>query len=263
MVIKQVTISDSDYHNILTAIGYPALSEEDIYSIITKDQIMELILEPSLEDFYKFFPKKIPIDVSVAGSGAISEYNVGDTTGIVLGVLQAKFIPQSSSVPGQSLMDVGSFYQNPFFSASQVLGINGSAYGIGNSYGTPYGYGQETIIYLKRFLTSSIESSNKVYWYKYDPNTNILSYKSNISGKFYFELGMTDSNIDNIQFTKKRSFIDYCKGKLKLQIAETLSLIELDLPASLNQDALKDQGDKLIDDNLTYWRESSSFFGMR
>jgi len=262
--ISGIIINDSDYHSILQGIGYPALSEDDIYTIISKEQIEELVIEPALEDYYKFFPHRIPVQFQVSGSGAMNEYNIPTTvSGQVIGVLQAKFVPQSSSVPGQSLMDAGSFYQNAFFSASQVLGLGGSAFGVGSSYGTPYGYGQESLVYLKRFLTSSIESSNKVYYYKYDPYTKKLYYKTNISGVFYFELGITDNNIDNIQFDKKRSFLDYCKGKIKLTVAETLSLIELDLPATLNVDLLQDKGEKLVEDTLNYWRESSSFMGMR
>ena len=263
MTIDNILISDSDYHRILTAIGYPALDEDTVYSIISKEQIMELVIEPALEDYYKFFPVRVPMEFAVSGSGAMNSIVVDDSKGIVLGIIECKFIPQSSSVPGQSLMDASSFYQNAFYSASQVMGIGGSAYGIGSSYGTPYGYGQETIIYLKRFLTSSIESSNKVYWYKYDPQSHTLYYKNNISGKFYFNIGMTNNNLDNIQFDKKKSFLDYCKGLLKKQVAETLSLIELDLPATINQDSLREDGDKLLEDNLNYWRESSSFIGLR
>jgi hypothetical protein len=237
MLIENIQISDADYHSILAGIGYPALDEDSIYSIITKEQIKELVIEPSLEDYYKFFPKRDTVTVASPGSGAIASFDCTTISGIqapIIGIIKMQFIKQSSSTPGQSIMDNGSFYPNAFFSASQVISVGGSNFGVGSQYGSPYGYGQESIVYLKRFYTSSVESSNKVY-----------------------------PDIDNIQFTKKRSFINYCKGKLKLQVAETLSLIELDLPAQLNQDALQDKGEKLIEDELTHWRESSSIFGLR
>jgi hypothetical protein len=250
----------------LAGIGYPALDEDTIGTIITKEQISELILEPALEDYYKFFPKRIPLELSVGGSPAINSYLIPNTitsSGVVIGVINVKFVSQSSAVVGTStqMMD-GIFYGNPFASAFNVNSVGGNSMGVG-SYGTPFGYGFESIQYLKKFYAKSVESSNKVYWYNFDRYTNTLKYKSNIAGKFYFELGVTDSNIDNIQFDKKRSFIKYCKGLLKIQVAETLSLIELDLPATLNSDALQDKGEELVKEQLTYWAESSSIIGMR
>jgi hypothetical protein len=266
MLIENIQINDPDYHSVLAGIGYPALDEDSIYTIISKEQIEELIIEPSLEDYYKFFPVRSTIDVSSAGSGAVNSFDCTTISGVItpiIGIIKMQFISQTSSTPGQSIMDAGSFYQNPFFSASQIYSMGGSNFGVGSTYGTPYGYGQESIVYLKRFFAKSIESSNKVYWYKFDKNRNLLYYKSNISGRFVFDVASVDPNIDNIQFDKKRSFLNYCKGKLKCHVAETLSLIELDLPATLNADALQDKGEKLIEDELTYWRESSSFFGLR
>jgi len=263
MTIDNIIISDKDYFNILKAIGYPVITEDTLSYLMTKEQIIDLVIEPSLETYYTHFPKRVPLSINSSGSNAIIALTTTD--GVPensFGVARAQFIPQSAAQPGLNPMDNSVFYQNPFYSASQVFSTNGMMGGPG-MYGTPFGYGFETIRYQRMFYTKSLESSNKVYWYKFDVAAKTLYTKSNIGGSFYFELACVDSNIDNIDFIKKQSFLNYCKGMLKTQISEILGLVEMDLPIQLDATRLKEDGDKLIEDNLLYWRESSSIFGTR
>jgi len=260
--ISGLIISDKDYYNILSAIGYPAVDENSIYDMITQNQIYDQVIEPSLEDYYKFFPHIIPYNYYSSGANSVSTVNISTTSGNIIGLANMKFVPQSSILGQNSLMDNGQFYANPFFSASNVMSVGGNSFGVG-SFGTPFGYGFETNVYQRRFYAKSIESSNKVYYYKFDKYTNTLYYKSNIAGSFYFEFGITDNDFNNIQFDKRQSVLRYIKGNLKLKLAEILGMIELDLPANIDTDKLEEKGKDMVEKEIKYWEEVSSIPGGR
>lgn len=263
MQIDNVLISERDYNNILTAIGYPVIDTETLSYLITEDQIKDLVIAPALETFFQFFPKRTPISISAAGTTGVQEIKENIPSN-AFGIVSLQFVSQSASSLGVSVMDAGLFYQNPFFTSSQIYSM-GSGGGVGGTavYGVPFSYGFETQRFQKLFYAKSLEASTKAYWYRFDPATKTLFLKSNLAGNFYVDFACLENNVDNIDFTKKQSFLRYCKGALKLQIADTLSLVETELPVQLNKDLLKEDGNSLIEKELQYWQEASTIPAMR
>jgi hypothetical protein len=272
-------ISDSDYNQILGAIGYPVIDNDTFSFLMDKDAILDTVIEPALEMYYSYHPFRFPIKLASTGANSmlsIPTIQEGQTVNPdiptlpkeFLGIMRAQFVTSTSSSPNaNNPLEQGYFYGNPFFTASQVLSSGssyGGGYGSGGGYGTPYPLGFENDIYQRRFYLKSIESSNKVYWFKYDPQTKTLYAKSSISGMFYWEIATYNNDVSTIQMgMQKQSFIKYCKGALKLRLAEILGLTESDLPVSIDRDILIDSGDKMMEEALNYWQETASIAIMR
>jgi len=263
MEIDNLQISDKDYNFILTAIGYPVIDEETLNYLITKEDVEELVITPALETFHQYFPKRVPLVFQSTGTSSVLTKTSAELPKNAFGILSAQFVTQSASSLGIGAMDSGVFYQNPFYSNAQVYSSGGGSIGGMSMFGVPFGYGFETQRFQKMFYAKSLEASTKVYWYRYDPSTRSLSYKSNLIGNFYIDFATLDENIDNIDFTKKRSFLRYCQGALKVQIANTLALVDTQLPVQLNKELLKTDGDDLMEKEVNYWQEASTIPTMR
>lgn len=258
-----VIISDKDYHKILSGIGYPVIDEETLSNILTREQIIELVIEPSLATYNLFFPKVKEVIIHSGGANSLQSYTTND--GIpedASAVIGMQFVSQTVSTPGQNVLEQGTFYGNPFFSSAQVLSKGGGFAGGGGRFGTPYHYGFKENMYQRNFYAKSLESSNKVHYHNFDPVTKTLVVKSNIAGKFVVKFGCPHYDFNTIT-EKKQSLLDYCKGMLMLQVADILGLIDLELPSNLDSDRLETKGQDLVDGVKEHWRESSSYPSVR
>lgn len=257
--IDNILVSDQFINEIKKVIGYPVVNEE-FSTIVSDDDIKSLIIGPTLETFYTYFPIKQSLEISVSGGELLSEIECPQTT---LGLVRAQFVSQSSTIQG-NLMQTGSFYGNPFFSASQVLSQGSSAFSAGSGrFGTSFKYSFETSTYQRKFYTESIEGSNKAYRIHYNENNNTLEVKSSIAGIFYIELALWSNDTDLIPMRRRQNVIKYAQGLLLQHFAGILKMTEADLPSSLDADFLNEKGNTLLEEVLTYWREASTFQVMR
>lgn len=254
-------LNDNTYNQILTAIGYPVVRQEDLDdNLLTKADITELVIKPSLVEFCKFFPDRQNIVITTSGAGGVQQYS-NDISELAFAMYYYKFSPASTTISNGSLMNQGNFYANPFYSASQVISVGGGS--SISRYGTPFPYGAEQILYQQRFYQKSVESANKVYYAQFDDRERLINFKSSIAGNFEITLALIRTDIEQIEYQYRQSFIRYCKGALKLQLADILGLSQTDLPVQLEVADLKDDGKELMEKELTYWREASLHVLMR
>jgi hypothetical protein len=255
-----LTINDSTYNQILTAIGFPVVDQDTINYLLTKDQIKDYVIKPALVEFSTYFPQRQEISIPVSGTNGVAYYNT-DISDKAFSMYYYKFSPASTTTGNGGIMNQGSFYANPFYSASQVLSIGGA--GSASGYGTPYPRGREQILYQQKFYQKSIETANRVYYAKWDDQNRRLEIKSSLTGSFEIILALINTDVEDIEYNRRQSFIRYCKGALKLQFAEILGLSQTDLPVSIETSDLKDDGKELMEKELEYWREASLFPVMR
>jgi len=248
--ITDVQIDDKTLKEIKKVIGYPIIDEE-FSSILNDIDIIDYCVAPSLETYYTFFPQREELSLVVTGGSDIVEIACPENT---LGLVRQQFVSQSSTVGGLGNLSQGSFYANPFYTASQVTGQGFS----GGSFGTPFRYGSDTIVYQQKFYNESVEGSNKAYYVKYDENTNTLKLKSTIGGTFFIELATFTNDVSKIPLRKRQSFVKHTQALLLEHFANILKLSESELPSSLDSDAMIDKSEKFLEEVLTYWRESST-----
>lgn len=249
--ISNIKISEKTFNEIKSVLGYPVITSE-FDDIMTPEHIKEYAIAPAMETYFTYFPVIHSMEYPASGSSALETIEAPDNT---LGLLKYQFIPQSSSSGGANLMQQGMFYGNPFYTSSQV--VSKGSYGLGGSFGTPFGYEKELFTYQNRFYNKSLESSNKVVFIRYDDNTNSVELKSNLPGVFHIELALFSNDVEVIPIRKRQKFIEYAQGKLLKKFANILKISESDLPSSLDSDYLNDEGDRLIEQAEEYFREAS------
>jgi hypothetical protein len=256
MLDFDVEISDLFYNQIMSTIGYPVIDDTIFAHLMTRQQVIDTVIKPSLFDFSTFFPDQEQHIVSVSGGGGLGYLTATDFSDLVFAIANYKFVSSSSTWQNSGLMSQGSFYNNPFYSAAQVVSTGGST---SSRYGTPYGYGHENNIYQGRFYQKSVENMNKVYYAKWKPKDRQVEYKSSIAGTFEINLAVMNTNVDDIDPRWQRSFLKYTQGMLRVQLSNILSLSQSDLPVSIDTDSLRQVGDEMIEKEKTYWSEAGSF----
>jgi hypothetical protein len=257
--IGNILVSDRTLNEIKMAIGYPVIKDEFKF-IMDDDQIKELVIAPSLETYFQYFPILERIVINIGGGMSTGEYPTPTET---LGVIRSQFVPQTNTI--FSNLNNNNFYANPFATANSVLSIGGRG-GSGGGYGrfgTPNTYGSDLFNYQNRFLVDAQEAMNRVWYLQYDEQQNKVFYKSVTPGTFYFELAKWSRDVETVPIQKRQSFINYTRGMLKKSFANILGMTEGDLPVSIDVDNLNDEGDRLIENEINYWREASSIPMMR
>lgn len=249
-----IEVSDAFVNSVLKGVGYPVITLEQIEFIYSKEQIIQLIIEPCLETFYTYFPMVTDVTINSSG-GSLILHNAPEN---MLGIIHTSFVPNSSAGSG-SKMQSGQFYQNPFFSASQVVSVGGTY----SSYGTPFDYGNSLNIYQRKFYQKSMESQNTVYTATFDERENMLKCKSSISGVFVIKCGCYDPIVANIPKRLQKHFVTYCKGTLMKEFSNIVNLANMDLPLEINADDLSDKGGDIVEAELEYFTENSTCTVMR
>lgn len=252
----EVEISDLHYNQIMATIGFPVIDDTIFSHLMTKDQVIDYVIKPALYDFSTYFPEQEQHIIPVSGGGGIGNLLTTDIGEKAFAIANYKFVPSSSTWQNSGLMSNGTFYDNPFYSAAQVVSIGG--YSV-SRYGTPFPYGHDSIIYQNRFFQKSLESMNKVYYAKWKSREREVEYKSTIAGTFEINLALLHTNVDEIDPRWQQSFIKYVQGKLRIQLSNILALSQSDLPVQIDTDTLQSKGEELVNDQLQYWREASSF----
>jgi hypothetical protein len=248
--ITNITIAEKTLNEIKKAIGYPVIQSEYDF-VMDEDAIKDYIIGPALEEYFQYFPILENRELASAGSNSMVTIDAPDNT---FGIFRHQFIPQSSGLPTNNLMNQGIFYDNPFASANNVLTRGGAG---GSSFGTPFSYDRNLHTYQNRFYAKSIEAMNKVYFWEYHDDTNKLDLKASIPGAWYIQFAKFSNNVDSIPLRKRQSFIRYAQGMLMKQFSFILGLTNGELPVQINYDMLEDKGEKLVEESITYWRESS------
>lgn len=247
--LENIIISDKDFNEIRKAIGYPVITNEFDY-IATEEQIKEYSIAPALQEFYRWFPIKKPLEIQVS-SNVPTEIECEEDT---IGILLQQFIPSSSSLSSMGdVMNNGIFLGNPFASANQLSMMNQFSRG----FGTVFNYEFSNFVYQNRFLNESTEAMNSGYYINYDEIQNKVTVKSLLPGVFYLELATVDSDVSKIPFRLKQSFIKYAQSVLLENFVYILGLSETELPSTIDVDRLKEKSDQLKEEVLTYWREAS------
>jgi len=252
--LENIQISDKDFGEIKKVIGYPVVTTEFDY-IANAEQIKDYAIAPALHEFYRWFPMKRVLEIRTSSNG-LQEIQCDED---VVGIIGQQFIPASSSFSSGGAMNTGTFLGNPFASANQVSSMGQMSRG----FGTPFNYEFSNFQYQNRFLQESIEASNNGYYIDYNEIDNKLIVKSLLSGVFYLELAVVDSDVNKIPFRLKPSFIKYAQSLLLDNFVDILGLSESDLPSTLDIDRLTDKSEKLKEEVLPYWREASRSYVMR
>jgi hypothetical protein len=224
-----VVIEDRDLKRILTAVGGPVLSFEDLE--VKRDDVIDLCVLPALEVHFSYFPIEFVQEVSLAGAISVA-FPDPDLT---LGVSSA-----------QISMDIGA-PNNPSLSPF----VNDRNYQRGGL----MRQGQYDIEAIGGNLMarSAMQSAVNLLAAKHvhvDPVTKTLTGFTNAPGICRISWAMMSLNANDIPVVHKPRFITLCQANLLEVIGTIRGSVSLSDDVSMDGQAMIDRAEKIRNDAM-------------
>jgi len=243
-MINNVVIEDKLKNRILTAIGYPVISLTDFGNEFTDEVFKDLVLVPSLELYYTYYPDIIPYQENVS-SGSKFEINfpnekVYNAINVRLNTVTTT---NSSNLTGNAFVDNSNL-------------LNNKGYGNLRKYGTRNSYGFETANYTE--YQKNLYQANQVKDVNYDIDIKekIITGYSTINGILSIDFVAFNNDFSYIPHIHLQEVIELCQAELQILLGNLYSLQESDLPNQLDGDELLDKGNTKKEEILDVWREA-------
>ena len=228
-----VSISDVDRHMIYSEMGYPVVQPEDLE--LDPASVDEVVLRPTLMDYFSFFPIKTIVEVEVA-----SEFTVPFPNVTTMSVLDARIVPNSgvANVPTLS----------PFMNERNWTIAAGGLFGQGQ-----YDFEMMEAKLLNRRYIQASQNLLVARRVRVDRKARTLSGFMNAPGVLRITWADYSLNFDDVDFQKRRDVIKLAKAYLLRTIAMIRSQQNSDTGMDFNPEALNARADKLEEDSIGRW----------
>jgi hypothetical protein len=235
-----VIITDADLHYVYKAFGYPIVTVDDI-EIITEEAIKELVIAPTLEEYFRWFPiKEIQqVSISTGLTSGIIDFPDLDTYGVFR--CQMAFKQDTdiyASIPAVT---------NPIFSSRYVQKSGG------RRLGSRYDYGFSSIQKSTQWEIDSKVQANEVFYWRPLYESRQLEYYSTSPGWLEITWAKLSEDCSDVMFRYKRDFLDLCQAELKLYMVEFLTKVDIETPSKFDADNLKQEGQDKKDEIIEKW----------
>lgn len=191
-----LTITDSEYNRILTAIGYPIVSVTDVG--LTDEQVKTLFIEPVLTEVYSvFFPKK-----------AYSQYSIGSTFSIdfpdeyTIGVVDTRL----NTFPEEGAAKTAS----PLINQLNIT-IGGRSQ---KMWGTPNDYGYSQVKIFQKMEAEAQIQDNKAFSVRVNREDRVLEGYTNTYGEMSVTWAKYIEDWAEIQYRFKKDARELAQARL-------------------------------------------------
>jgi len=238
--MNELTISDYDYQRILTAVGYPVITEEDLG--ITADDIKNLLILSSLKNvFFKWFPVLDREQVSIGTSFSIDfpdEYTFG--------VTDIRLVPPGSGTSKTS---------NPLINEAIIKVRSGGHY---NKWGSGNDYGYSQVYEMEKARAQSAISINKSLKKIVDYTNRKITGYSNIAGELSITWAKFSEDFDDVPHKFKEDVIKLAQSAV-LRYFGMLRNQSVDngIPSSLDGTEFLDRADTLEEEVMNKFKNFS------
>ena len=238
-----INISVPDYNRILSAVGYPVVTESDLE--LSKADIEQNIIEPCVRQYYSWFPLKNIQSYMISAA----EFKFKFPNDNVFGVLDARLNPYNTDYGRSS---------SPFLNA-----INYHQ-GEVRKYGTRYDYGMTEANISKRAWDIAQASYLRALRVEVDQNNREVRGFSNDVGEVIITWAETSDDFSKIPWNRKEEVINLCQANL----LRLLSMIRGQISTGtgdveFNTQLLDDRADKLEEKVMNKWKAMSKVVVMR
>ena len=231
-----------DYNRILKAVGYPVVKEKDLE--YTKDEIIELIIEPIVETYYIWFPYR-KIESKQVGVGDFCfEFPSKD----VFGVEDIRFSPHMNGY-GKT--------NSPFVNA---INYNVETY---NQYGTRFDYGVEAASFMEDSYDRTKLNNLRAVRFDIDSNARTVRGYSNDVGEIIITWKLMSYDFANIPIERRKEVIELCQAELMRSVATIRGQIDDGSGTTLNTDDLMSRADALEEKVWAHWHAISKVVILR
>jgi len=235
--MSQLTLPNDIYGRIMTAIGYPIITEEELG--ITRDNIEDLLILPALKNIYfKWFPKKGYTDTDIT-----STFEIPFDDAYTWGVLDLRL----NTNPYYATTRTG----NPFINDLSIRVASG---GYGNMWNSGNDYGYSEVEFTQRALRQSIVDSYKGFKKKVDYANRTVSGYTNVSGKLSITWAKYSTDWDDVDFRFQEDVIKLAQSYILQYFGQIRNQVSTNNADELDGGDLIARADDLYTEVMENWR---------
>jgi hypothetical protein len=248
MSTSLIDIPDQFYNMILTAVGVPIISLEDLTSGKMSDEdIKNSLIWPAMQLYFRFFPKL-----------NIQEYMVTTTFSFpfpnenTFGVRDARLNTQ--------LIGGGQVYNNPFIDELFIQRTLSRSIG---KYGTKNMYDFTESKITEMMERQGAMESSKAFRVRADPTNRVLEGFTNIIGKLKVSWAEWSTDWTDIRFERQLEVVDLARSYVLKFFGDLRQQVSGGMPAELTGADFIERADKLEEKVLESWKQFTKVVIMR
>lgn len=243
-------ISDSDYQEISTCLGWPIVKVEDWG--LTEDQLKDIFILKTLKDVYfKWFPIVNEQEYSITSNFEIDFPDLN-----TFGVIDARLIWKRAQ------FDAGS-RENPFV-YGQSINIKTSVAGrSANMWDSGNDYGYTQVYEMEKMYNQSVISTEKAVKKRVDYTNRQLVGFTNTAGNLVVQWAKYSEDFNDVPQKFLSEVRDLAKSRILMYFGRLLNKGTGNLPTELTGDDLIDEAEALQDEIMAKWKGYSKVVLMR
>lgn len=230
-------ISDQDYFEILTEIGYPVLAEEDLE--FARKDIEKYFIYPALREFFIWFPK-----TETQSSYVSSEFSIDFPDDETYGIVDARINTSISGDGRTSSPFVNSLYYSQAKSGYKM-------YGTGNDYGV------RDASFMERAYNKAVGNRVRVKHLEVDTTNRKLKGYTTINGELIIIWAKESKNFNDVPFIRKTDVLELAKSKVLKGFAMLRSQFDADTGVDFNTSDFISRADDLEEKVMNKWKSIS------
>lgn len=232
-----VTIEEKDLKRILKPIGFPFSQFEDLE--VTEQDIIDIAVEPALEEYYRWFPIKERSNHTVAGNFTIPFPSL-DT----YGVTHHAFI--------RADQEMGSTVTNPFI-AERIFNQSSSS----RMYGTANDYGMDAVEDLVRMRKQSRADNARVVTIRTNHDARQVEGYSNVTGRLVIEWASYSLDWSRIPFRRKREVELFASALVLEFLGDLRKQIVDDVGVQFDADSFLQRAEEYKEEVYLSWKNNT------
>lgn len=230
-----LTISETDYAEILMEIGYPVITETDLE--FTREQIQSLMIAPALRQYFIWFPITEQTSHMVTNT-----FEIPFPDDKTYGIIDARI--NTDAVNGGR---TGSPYMNELLISTQKLS---SGY-----YGTSYDYGITEARYLENAYAKSARGVIKAQNIRVDTIHKVIKGSTTVAGELIVTWAKYSENMDDVPYRRKGEVKALAKSNVLRAFSQLRSQIDYETGTAINTSELMERANNLEESIMSKWKE--------
>jgi hypothetical protein len=236
-----LSIPESIRNQILSVIGYPLVTLDNLEEIGSVDNFNEVIMTPTMREYFKWFPLINYQEYQIS-----SYFSIDFPTATTFTVYQSR-INTAGFVAKDS--------NNPFLNNSIYRTVTGSTGYGGGQYGTLNDYGTISARVMERMERQSSIDTNKAFRVDIDEANRKISGFTNVVGKLGVMWGYYSFDWKDIPYRWNDDVIRLAQSKLLFHLGMLRGQQNSNLPNQFNYQLQLDMAKKFEDEVIKKFKE--------
>lgn len=237
-MITSIHISENYVREIIMISGYPLINFEDKDFEMNKDDFKQLIVLPTMREYYRWFPRREYYSIDVS-----SNFSVPFPDNYTFDALDARINTSTGTSPrrtANACVNARNYSQKTFS---------------GGYYGTPYDYHISTsYIYENQAYQSTINYAKNTR-VVVDREERVVTGYSNMASKLNITWAKFGDDFDKIPYTRIGEVIKLCQANWLEWLYLLRGQQNSNLPVEWNYDLFQEISDKYREEVMNVWRK--------